>query len=134
MADFAKAHTKTQAHEAGYANHRNDSGGETWAGIARVYHPHFLGWQIVERAKATLGLTSTVDASKAVRDALDKELRKSKSLAALVADFYKSSFWDKLRLDAEPDQLYAEKLYDVAVNMGDSRGADFDKRVREAVG
>lgn len=114
MADFAKAHTKTGAHEQGWVNHRHDKGGETWAGITRKHHPLWAGWVIVDQAKEGLH----VGPSAVKSAALDRALATNPALSKLTADFFKAQYWNPLNLDTEASQAIAEKAFDIAVNMG----------------
>lgn len=38
-------------HEGGYANVKNDNGGETYCGIARRSHSNWVGWKIIDENK-----------------------------------------------------------------------------------
>ena len=52
MADFKTAYTKyIQPSEGGYANVSKDKGGETYAGISRVYNPKWAGWVTIDSKK-----------------------------------------------------------------------------------
>lgn len=51
MADFDKAYFRTCKFEGGYANDKNDSGGETYKGISRVHNPKWGGWKIIDSYK-----------------------------------------------------------------------------------
>lgn len=114
MADFAKAHAKTGAHEKGWVNHPNDKGGETWAGITRRNHPLWAGWIIVDQAKTGLHVGPG-----AVKSAvLDQALANNPAVSKLTAGFYRAYYWNPLNLDREPSQAIAEKAFDIAVNMG----------------
>lgn len=54
MADFNKAHLEVMGNEGGYANNPADSGGETYKGIARKFHPAWPGWKMVDDLKRSL--------------------------------------------------------------------------------
>jgi lysozyme family protein len=114
MADFKTAYKITMAHEGGYANNPNDSGGETWKGIARRKHPDWPGWEIVDQWKIKGGFPAS--------------LTNAPGLQALVESFYKFKFWDYLRLDQINDQRIANELFDTAVNMGQGVAALFIQR------
>ena len=43
-----------------YCDEPGDAGGETYRGIARVYHPHWVGWELIDSYKQQLGLSSPV--------------------------------------------------------------------------
>jgi len=75
-----------------------DSGGQTYAGIARNPNPHWEGWELIDKGETP-----------------PKEI---------VRSFYKANFWDKVRGDELPagiDYL----VYDFAVNAGVNRAAKF---------
>jgi len=50
MADFNDAYEKTILNEGGYKLHNvpDDRGGQTYAGIARRYHPNWPGWRYID--------------------------------------------------------------------------------------
>jgi lysozyme family protein len=104
MADFTKALKRTLRHEGGYANIKADRGGETYKGIARDCHPHWPGWAIIAVAKSAADFPSSLD--------------RNSQLQSLVADFYKTEFWDKIAADTISSQPIANELFDCAVNMG----------------
>lgn len=57
MASFEIAYRKyILPNEGGYANIPGDKGGETYAGIARNYHPTWPGWTYIDFVKKTKGL------------------------------------------------------------------------------
>ena len=81
-----------------------DSGGQTYAGIARNPNPQWEGWELIDKGETP-----------------PKEI---------VRSFYKANFWDKVRGDELPlgiDYL----VYDFAVNAGVSRAV---KTLQSAVG
>ena len=120
MADHAIAHAKTAAHEADYANHPKDRGGETWRGIARKFWPHWPGWGKVDAAKKVLGLPESVlQVSPKARKMLSQHLAADAELQQMVLVFFKHEFWDVLHLDEQPRQTIAENIYDEAVNAGE---------------
>lgn len=97
MADFTPAFEKMINHEGGFilANVANDNGGQTYAGIARNYHPNWEGWQIIDRGD------------------LDNPI-----LTQKVRDFYKSNFWKSCKGEDITNQKIAESIFDFAVNAG----------------
>jgi lysozyme family protein len=97
MADFSPAFESMIRNEGGYklTNITNDRGGQTYAGIARNFHPQWPGWQIIDRG-----------------DMANAEL------SELLRQFYKSKFWDPLSGDALQKQAIAATLFDFAVNAG----------------
>ena len=48
MAKFQIAEAITGRNEGGYANNSADTGGETYAGIARNYWPKWQGWKYID--------------------------------------------------------------------------------------
>jgi lysozyme family protein len=113
MADFKTAYKITMAHEGGYANNPNDTGGETWKGIARKKHPDWSGWQLIDKAK---------------QSNFPANLYSVSGLQELVEKFYKVKFWDYLKLDLINNQKIANELFDTAVNMGQGIAALFLQR------
>ena len=104
MANFDKAFDITMGHEGGYTNDPDDAGGETYRGIARNYHPHWSGWNIIDDTKPN------IDASQ---------------MDPYVREFYEDKFWDINRLDDFDDQAIANEMFDTGVNMGVGRAARF---------
>jgi lysozyme family protein len=97
MAEFKPAFEKMIRNEGGYKLHQvsGDKGGQTYAGIARNYHPNWSGWRFLDA------------------DDLDNP-----DLTAKVRDFYKDNFWDKIKGSQIEKQKVAETLFDFAVNAG----------------
>ena len=95
MADFLKAYLETIGDEGGFMLHNvsGDAGGDTFAGIAKNYHPEWPGWALVHAGK---GQT--------------EECREQ------VRAFYKSKFWDDMRGDEIKHQAVAETIYNFGMN------------------
>lgn len=110
MANFKTAYDKTAAFEGGWVDHPNDKGKETYAGIARAFFPNWKGWAIVDSYKSKPGFPSNLPKAE---------------LAPLVESFFKTNFWDVIRLDEITNQEIAEELYDTGVNFGHSRAIKF---------
>lgn len=104
MAKFQIAFKKTMVHEGGYVNDPADRGGETYKGISRKYHPEWPGWKKVEDLYGA-GITS-------------KHFEDDIELQNLVQTFYKEKYWLPLHIDSIPNQNVADKIFDIAVNMG----------------
>lgn len=121
MADFARFLPRLLATEGGYCHTPGDAGQETWRGVARAYHPQWPGWALVEAAKRRLGLHSPVPP--AGYPALNRALGADTTLSAWVSTFYKTEFWDVLRLDELRSQALAEQLADHGANAGPARPA-----------
>lgn len=97
MAEFSEAFEKMIKNEGGYVLHKvsGDRGGQTYAGIARNYHPDWTGWAIIDRGDMD-----------------------NSDLTRMVRDFYKEKFWDKMKGDDLDNQGIAETLFDFSVNAG----------------
>ncbi len=90
--------------EGGYVFDPNDRGGETYKGIARNFFPKWTGWTIIDQAKK--------------EKSFPKNLEENSFLQDIVANFYKSEFWDKIKGDEIFGQLTAISIFDFAVNAG----------------
>jgi lysozyme family protein len=97
MASFDVAFGLMIRNEGGYVLHSvpGDRGGMTFAGIARSFHPGWVGWDVLDSAGAG-------DAR----------------LPALVASFYRDNFWLRVSGDDLADQSVANSVFDFAVNAG----------------
>ena len=129
MANFALADKKTLAAEGGYADNPADFGGETFRGIASVFHPRWAGWPSVRTVvqtiksdyKQPLDSSLSSDHWRAVNARIEASKDVSTLLSTLVSDFYQEEFWDRLGLSAFSSQLLAELVYDAGVNAGTGR-------------
>jgi lysozyme family protein len=94
MADFLPAFERTLVLEGGYKLHTvaNDTGGQTYAGIARNANPRWPGWRHIDR-----GDTPPTD---------------------MVRDFYRAEYWNPIGGDSITSQTVAEAIYDFGVNAG----------------
>lgn len=115
MANFATAYEETANNEGGYANDKDDKGGETFKGIARQFETNWPGWLIVDKLKQ--------------QPDFPNNLSLSSDLQKLVLTKYKTNYWDALNLDFIKHQKVANELFDTAVNMGVGRAALFFQRV-----
>jgi lysozyme family protein len=99
MSHFDHAFERMILNEGGYrlTNITNDRGGQTYAGIARNFHPTWFGWQYIDN-----------------NDIGNLEL------SSLVREFYKDRFWDKVAGDSIKHPAIAESIFDFAVNAGTS--------------
>ena len=97
MADFLLAFDKTIANEGGYILEtvQGDTGGMTYAGIARNPQPNWSGWSLI-----------------------DKGIVSSDELHNLVKTFYEDNFWKPIKGDNIQDQDIAFSIYDFGVNAG----------------
>lgn len=120
MAKFEIAEAITGRNEGGYANNPADTGGETYAGIARNYWPSWQGWPLIDRIKVNFG-----------RDAktINKYAKIDPFIAPAISKFYKQNFWDVNKLDQFNDQQLANTVYDFGVNSGTGRAAKYLQQV-----
>ncbi len=97
MAEFEPAFETMIRNEGGYVNHtvEGDRGGQTYAGIARKFHPEWKGWGLIDR--------NDMD---------------NPNLTGMVFDFYKDNFWDRIKGDDIANQRIAASIFDFAVNAG----------------
>lgn len=115
MADFKIAYAVILRIEGGYVNDPRDRGGETYAGIARKKNPNWGGWPIIDSLKGKSDFPRC----------LDNDTR----IKVLKEGFYKTNYWDVLRLDDVVDANIAKKLFDISVNCGPGTAAKFLQRV-----
>jgi lysozyme family protein len=97
MANFEQAFEKMIADEGGYVLHNvaGDTGGMTYAGIARNKNPQWPGWKLI-----------------------DNEAINNSLLTGMVRNFYKVEFWDRVRGDEIANQTVAENIFNFSVNTG----------------
>lgn len=97
MALFDLAFIKTLKAEGGYLLHTvpGDKGGQTYAGISRVFWPDWPGWAMIDAGDIN-----------------------SMRLEAAVKHLYEVNFWNKVGGEAIAHQAVAETLFDFAVNAG----------------
>lgn len=104
MADFSIAFERTSVNEGGWkTDDPNDNGGETYRGVARNYHPNWLGWPMIDARKGDAGFPDV--------------LLEHASLNELVEEFYFEEYWARSRC-AEMPQAIANEVFDKAVLMG----------------
>jgi lysozyme family protein len=113
MAKFIDAFNRTMTSEGIYSDHPDDPGGETYMGISRVYHPNWPGWSIIDRGNKTPAGPSF------------DNLVNVERLQEHVQEFYRKAFWKPLRGDDLPDQDVANKLFNMAVNIGIRNAAKY---------
>lgn len=96
MAQFEPAFEEMIQDEGGYVLHEipGDTGGMTYAGIARNKNPQWAGWPLVDR----------------------KEF--GGSLTGMVREFYRTEFWDKMRGNEITNQDVASTIFNFGVNAG----------------
>lgn len=107
MADFKTAFDRTLAYEGGYSLDPFDFGGETIFGIARKYHPDWMGWSIVDYYKSINAPKKTIET--------DPDLLED------ISGFYREHYWNPILGTEIASQAVANELFDCAVNMGIGR-------------
>lgn len=92
MANFLLAFEKALLAEGGYKLHQvaGDTGGLTYAGIARKKNPQWPGWEFIDRGETPP--------------------------STLVRDFYKEGWWKPIQGDLIESQEAAYSLYSFATN------------------
>ncbi len=115
MADFNKAFQLTILNEGGYVNDPADPGGETYKGIARKIHSKWTGWTIVDIKKRQSDFPANLD--------------KDDELQGMITDFYRITFWDKMKGDDITNQEIANSIFDFGVNAGLSTSASLAQMV-----
>jgi lysozyme family protein len=95
MANFVLAFEQMIKDEGGYVLHEisGDTGGSTYAGIARNKNPHWEGWSAVDKKDFA-------------------------SATPLVREFYRREFWDKMRGDEITSDEVASSIFNFGVNAG----------------
>lgn len=105
MASFLHAYkTYIQPFEGGYVNNPNDKGGETYAGIARKFHPTWSGWTYIDEIKKTNPVIKTNTKFPAIQEKVDT--------------FYNLALWEPNNFSKIKDQAVADILFDWYVNSG----------------
>ncbi|MCT4587295.1 MAG: hypothetical protein N4A71_05690 [Carboxylicivirga sp.] len=104
---FEQALKTVLKHEGYYVNNANDKGGETYRGIARNFHPNWIGWGLVDQEKTFFG--GRLNRNQKVDHPL---------IEKYVADFYKRKFWDRIYLDLVKDPNLQLIIFDAYVNAG----------------
>lgn len=132
MAKFEIAESITGRNEGGYANNPADTGGETFAGIARNHWPKWKGWIDIDRFKSQYtSYKQTAKKPMSLAAWINASAKATQSLLDEISKFYKFNFWDSLKLDLFQDQQLANSVYDFGVNSGTVRAAKF---LQEALG
>lgn len=92
MADFLPAYEAMILAEGGYKLHQveGDTGGMTYAGIARNKNPDWPGWAYIDRGETPP--------------------------TQMVRDFYRAGWWVPLQCDAIVDQRIAQAIFSFGVN------------------
>lgn len=108
MAKFGPAFDEMIRNEGGYrlTNVAGDRGGQTYAGIARNFHPGWPGWRYID----------------------DEDLD-PRELPRLVRKFYRDQFWSPIGGDKIRRQAIAQAIFDFSVNAGVAVGSRLAQRV-----
>ncbi len=104
METFKAAYKLLKQAEGGYVNHKNDRGGETYAGVARKFHPKWAGWTIIDQLKKQPGFP--------------QNLNSHSQLQQLKEQFYIDVFWKPCGADKMKSATFASYLFDMAVLHG----------------
>lgn len=114
LTSFEAAYQVVMKHEGGYANNPDDTGGETYCGISRRFHPDWAGWKHIDSIKVRSG-----------------EIKNNTIFGVLseyVKKFYKINYWDKIYCDVITDFTLAADMFDTAVNCGTAAAGKFLQR------
>jgi lysozyme family protein len=107
MADYEKAYLDIIVkHEGGYVNDPDDTGGETYRGISRKYHPDIPMWARIDVIKETRRINDNDVISE-----LEEE----------VKSFYRENYWGGIKGLWINYQELAVKLFDMSIHLGLSR-------------
>lgn len=107
MAQFSPAYNQyVKPFEGGYAFDPADKGGETYAGISRVFNPTWKGWSYIDAEKMKRGVT------KLPRNYIVPGVDK------FVIEFYNNDMWNRYGFSAIKSQAIANLLFDTMVNHG----------------
>ncbi|CUU74367.1 glycosyl hydrolase 108 family protein [Campylobacter hyointestinalis] len=80
----------------------------TYFGIYRIAHPNWSGWQKVDEVLSRVGVLSEAS----------KILFADEWLQGKVYQFYKTNFWDMMKLDNIHSQKIADEMFCFGVNAG----------------
>jgi lysozyme family protein len=107
MANFKEAYEKyILPNEGGYGWLSGDSGGETYAGIARNYNPNWDGWAIIDLEKQSKNGGNPLPNNTKIPSVMDKVF------------LYYNNLWDKNYMGIINSQNIANTLFDMLVNAG----------------
>ncbi len=124
MAEFLKAYAPVKQWEGGWCDVPGDSGGETYAGIARNFFPKWRGWPLIDAAKRH-------NSFREGSSAFSRHLSTLPGLADLVTDWYRVEWWERMRLGQFP-QIVADELFEQAVNLGRGGSGRYVQRLCNA--
>lgn len=103
MADFNPAYEMVIRNEGGYHDGNmqgiKDTGGETYMGIARNYHPNWGGWALIDNWKRNHVIPYNTKPN-------------IPGLNRVHYDYIKTNFWNKIQGDRIPNQDFANFFFD----------------------
>lgn len=102
MADFNQAYRITRSHEGYYVDDPKDPGGETYAGISRVHHPNWEGWELIDQYKRSIGR----------KPHYNENLDFIEGLRQAHSRYSKRVFWDVWKGDQVKNQEFANLMFD----------------------
>lgn len=109
---FLTCYDSLAREEGGWANNKNDRGGETAFGVARNFWPDWKGWAVVDATKAKIGFP------KCGVKALNQALLSHPSFPGLLRDFFFDHFWVPLKGDKFACAPLASEVFEMGVNSG----------------
>jgi len=104
---FDNSFKKVVLDEGGYANDKDDTGGETYLGISRVHNPDLKMWKVIDTIKSNTGTKDINNKLKVIPSIIDE-----------VKKVYKQRYWDCIQLDQLNSEELAHQIFDMAVNSG----------------
>lgn len=125
MALFETAYAPLRGFEGGWSNDHGDAGGETYGGIARNFFPHWRGWAIIDAAK-------THSSFRQGAAAFSRHLAGIPGLADLVTEWFRTEWWDRMKLDQFP-QAVADEIFEQSVNLGRGGAGKYLQRLCNAL-
>lgn len=102
--DFEPCLKSIFSEEGVYSNDKDDSGGETYYGIARNMNPKWAGWSIIDAYKKEKNFP--------------KCLETHEELQRLKVEFYLKNYWIPIGGDVLTNFNVIKELFDGGVNMG----------------
>ena len=114
MASFSDALQLLLIAEGRYSSDPVDVGGETYCGISRRYHPDWSGWIIIDSRKSD--------------ETFPACLEQEAQLHMSIRFFYKHRYWDYFWGDRMMSDKLAERMLNVAVNLGPARAVLYLQR------
>jgi lysozyme family protein len=111
---FATALEHVLAVEGGYANSKDDAGGETFRGISRKANPNWEGWLNIDIIKKDIGPLNWHHSENWPK--VDKGAKAYPDLDLMVQDYYKERYYQPVAAWGF-GQLLTDKMFDLRVNM-----------------